>query len=306
MEYKDYYKILGVDKKASQEEVKKAYRKLAIKYHPDKNQGDKSAEAKFKEIAEANEVLSDPEKRKKYDELGSNWKQYQDSGFGGQRPGGSQYTYQTYGGDGSEFFEGSGFSDFFESFFSGRGRRQGARSRTEYEVPESDLSGEVPISLYEGYHGAERVIDIGGEKIKVKIKPGAYDGLQLRVKGKGQKGTSGKAGDLYLTVRVDHDPAYKRKGNDLHTDATISLFTALLGGKLGINTLSGKINITVKDGTQNGKVVRLKGKGMPVYGTTGEFGDLYVKLSVKLPENLTDEQKELVKKLQATLERQYA
>jgi curved DNA-binding protein len=311
MEYKDYYKTLGIDKKASQDEVKKAYRKLAVKYHPDKNQGDKTAEAKFKEVAEAYEVLSDQEKRKKYDELGSNWKQYQDSGFGGfsgQRPGGGQHSYRTYGGDGEDYFSGSGFSDFFESFFSGRGRGQGGRTRAggfEHDMPPGDLTGEVPITLYEAYHGTERVIDIGGEKIKVKIKPGAYDELQLRVKGKGQKGSGGKSGDLYLTVRVEPDRVYERRGDDLYTEAQVDLFTALLGGKLEIKTLSGKINITIKEGTQNGKVVRLKGKGMPVYGKSVEFGDLYVKLTVTLPEHLTVEQKELLKKLQASLQRQY-
>lgn len=314
MDYKDYYKVLGVDKKATPEEIKKNYRKLAVKYHPDKNQGDKTAEAKFKEVTEAYEVLGDVEKRRKYDELGSNWKHYQDAGFAGhgnQRHGRAQHTYRTSGGDGAEFFEGSGFSDFFESFFGGGGRQR-SRKQTGFEFdadnyrqPENDLTGEVPVSLYEAYHGTERIIDLQGEKIKVKIKPGAYEGLKLRIKGKGQRGSSGRAGDLYLTVNVEPDPVYERKGNDLYMDARVDLFTALLGGKQEIHTLSGKINMAIKEGTQNGKLVRLKGKGIPGYGSSNEIGDLYVRLQVKVPEQLTAEQKELVNKLKASFEKQH-
>jgi curved DNA-binding protein len=305
MEYKDYYKVLSVDRDASQEEIKKAYRKLAVKYHPDKNAGDKTAETKFKEVAEAYEVLGDLEKRKQYDQLGSNWKQYQNTGYNtaGANRQGREYTYETHG-DGSDFFGGSGFSDFFESFFSRQGGDR--RSRVEYEMPESDLAGEMVISLTEAYHGTQRLIELDGEKIKVKIKPGAYDGLKLRVKGKGQKGSSGNAGDLYLTVRVEADPQYDRKGDDLFMDAPLDLFTALLGGKQEINAISGKVNVAIKEGTQNGKVVRLKGKGMPVYNKPEEAGDLYVKLLVKLPEHLTSEQKEIIKKLQASFQKQYA
>lgn len=309
MEYKDYYKLLGVEKTANQDEIKKAYRKLAVKYHPDKNQGDKNAEAKFKEVAEAYEVLGDAEKRKQYDQLGANWKQYQNSGFdpssGTNRRGGRR-TYETNGDD-SEFFGGSGFSDFFESFF-GRGRNRGRSSSYGYdfESPESDLVGEIPISLEEAYHGAERIINLQDEKIKVKIKPGAYDGLKLRVKGKGQKGSSGRSGDLYLTVKINPHTLYERKGDDLHMETPLDLFTALLGGKQEIAALSGKVSIPIKEGTQNGKIVRLKGKGMPVYGKDNFFGDLYVKLIVRLPERLTDEQKALLRKLQAAFEKQYA
>jgi curved DNA-binding protein len=305
MEYKDYYSILGVSKTASQDEIKKAYRKLAVKYHPDKNPGNKTAEDKFKEITEANEVLSDPEKRKQYDRLGANWKQYQNAGFDPSAGrGGPHYTYSTQeGGDASDFFGGSGFSDFFESFF-GRGRQRSGGFG--FGAPESDLAGEVPISLDEAYHGTERIINADGQRIKVNIKPGAYDGLKLKVKGKGQKGSSGRAGDLYLTIRVQPGQEYERKGDDLYMNAPVDVFKALLGGKQEITTLSGKINITLPEGTQNEKVVRLKGKGMPVYGKTGEHGDLYVKLTVHLPAHLTDEQKELIRKLQATFHKQYA
>ena len=319
MEYKEYYKILGVDKKASQDEIKKAYRKLAVKYHPDKIPGNKGAEVKFKEIGEANEVLSDPEKRKLYDQLGSNWKQYRDAGYDPSTAGGSarysqgapggQYYYE-FEGDPSEFFGGgsSGFSDFFESFF-GRGTRQGKGfsgtggfSGFGADIPGKDLAGEITISLQEAYTGTERIIDIGGEKIKLKIKPGAYSGLKLLAKGKGEKAQGGKAGNLYITINVSPHPDYERKGNDLYMNMPVDLFTALLGGKMEIQTLSGRINMKIPEGTQNGKQFRLKGKGMPVYGTSSH-GDLYVKIQVKLPDKLTPEQKELVMKLRDSVQK---
>ena len=305
MEYKDYYSVLGVEKKASQEDIKKAYRKLAVKYHPDKNQGNKAAEEKFKEVSEAYEVLGDAEKRKQYDKLGANWKQYQQAGFDQQPFGGGTgkrtYSYGT-GGD-REFFDSTGFSDFFESFFGGgRRQRSGGFGSADFDFPPSDLTGEIAITLEEAYHGTERVVDLGGEKIRIKIKPGAYDGLILRAKGKGQKSASGKAGDLHLNVKVLPHLQYERKGDDLHMEAPLDLFTALLGGKQEVATLSGKININLKEGTQNAKVVRLKGKGMPVYGKSGDYGDLYVKLLVRLPEHLTAHQRQMIRNLKEALE----
>ncbi|MEO9870586.1 DnaJ C-terminal domain-containing protein [Ekhidna sp.] len=305
MDYKDYYQVLGVNKTASQNEIKKAYRKLAVKYHPDKNPDDKVAEEKFKEISEAHEVLGDPEKRKKYDELGANWKQYQEAGFdpSGQRhssgwSGGQHYEFD---GDPSEMFGSTEFSDFFETLFGQRGRRRGYQQ----EFSGADLAGEVAISLQEAYSGTERIADLGSEKIRLKIKPGSYDGLKLKVKGKGQKSPQGKAGDLYLTVRVQDHPSYKRQGDDIYMELAVDLFTALLGGNQEVTTLSGKVNVKVPEGTQNAKTLRLKGKGMPIYGKK-THGDLFVKLTIKLPTKLTSEQKKIAKQLQESFQIQYA
>jgi curved DNA-binding protein len=295
MEYKDYYQTLGVSKNATQDEIKSAYRKLAVKYHPDKNKGDKSAEERFKEITEANEVLSDPEKRKKYDALGRNWKQY-----AYQEPYASAYSGGQYhsGGDASDIFGSgaSGFSSFFESFF---GRNSGHDFDFGFSSAARDLTGDIHISLKEAYTGTQRVIDAAGEKIRVTIKPGAYDGLQLKVKG---KGTRSSFGSLLLTIVVDPDPVFTRKGNDITMNVTVDLFTALLGGKAEISTLSGTIQIRIPEGCPNEKVFRVSGKGMPVYGKTGIFGDLYVKVLVELPKALTAEQKELVRKLRHTFQ----
>jgi curved DNA-binding protein len=300
MDYKDYYAVLGVGKKATQEEIKKAYRKLAVKYHPDKNQGNKIAEDKFKEISEAHEVLGDPEKRKQYDQLGANWKQYQQGGFNQQPPGGGAYRRYSYGGNDSDYFGSGGFSDFFESFFGGgRQQRSNPFAAENFDFQPSDLTGEISISLEEAYHSTERIVDLGGEKIRIKVRPGAYDGLTLRAKGKGQKSPSGRTGDLHLNIKVLPHNRYERRGDDLHMEAPLDLFTALLGGKQEVESLSGKINITLKEGTQNGKIVRLKGKGMPVYGKAGQHGDLYIKLIVKLPEHLTAHQRQLIDKLKS-------
>lgn len=297
MDYKDYYSVLGVAKKASQEDIKKAYRKLAVKYHPDKNQGNKTAEDKFKEVSEAYEVLGDPEKRAQYDKLGANWKQYQNAGYDqGPFGGGTRSRSYRHGTD-ADHFDPSGFSDFFESFFGGS--RRNPFGAEDFDLPPGDLTGEISITLEEAYYGTERIVDLGGEKIKIKIKPGAYDGLTLRAKGKGQKGRGGRAGDLHLNIKVLDHQRYERRGDDLHMQAPVDLFTALLGGKQEVATLSGKINITLQEGTPNGKVVRLKGKGMPLYGKPGQYGDLYAALSVKLPDHLTPHQRQLLQKLRS-------
>ena len=304
MDFKDYYSILGVAKNATQEEIKKAYRKLAHKYHPDKNPGDKAAEDRFKEIAEANEVLIDPEKRKKYDELGSNWKEYENAGYGASGASASNRrsrTYRDFNGNPEDIFGGgSEFSDFFESFFGSMGGRQGAADYSfGFDSPVADLAGEIPINLQEAYNGTERIVDLGGERIKVKIKPGAYDGLKLKVKGKGTKGRNGSRGDLYLTVKVSHLPGYERKGDDLYMEQPLDVFTALLGGKQEITSFSGKLNIKINECTENGKTVRLRSKGMPVYNKPGQFGDLYIKLIIKIPQSLTVYEKEVLQKLKS-------
>jgi curved DNA-binding protein len=309
MEYKDYYQILGVDKKATQDEIKKAFRKLAMQYHPDKNKGNKQAEEKFKSISEANGVLSDPDKRKKYDELGENWQQYEQarqqggSPFGGQ-PGGGQYQYQ-YGGDFNDIFgnggESSGFSDFFEQFF-GRGAGGGAKGqRRRTHVKGNDFESEMEITLEEAYHGTSRIIQLENEKLRISTKPGAYDGQLLRIKGKGGKGSSPEHhGDLFIRVRVKPHPLFIRRGDDLHTTHSVDLYTAVLGGEIVVSTLTGKVKVKIAAGTQNGKTIRIKGKGMPVSGKAGTHGDLYVALQVLIPEKLTDKQRELFEQMKAT------
>lgn len=294
MTFKDYYQILGIPKDAGAKDIKKAYRKLATQFHPDKTSGDKAKEERFKEISEAYQVLGDAERRKQYDDLGSDWVLFQQSGnsyedFTRMR---NQYQHAgksaSYQYDSTPFGDHSGFSDFFETFFGSGGSRP--RNR-QYGYPGADVSGQVSIGLHEAYYGTERIIDYDGAKIKLKIKPGAFTGLQLRAKGKGQKGHQGKAGDLYIKVIVSPHTLFTRKGNDLHQQVTIDVFDALLGATVEVATMSGKVQMRLKEGTQNGKIVRLKGKGMPVYGKPGEFGDLYIRLNVAIPKKLSQEQR---------------
>lgn len=313
MEYKDYYKVLGVNKNSTQDEIKKAYRKLAVKYHPDKNKGNKEQEEKFKEINEANEVLSDPEKRKKYDELGENWKYYQQTGGAenfdwsryanqqGQQGGGGQ-TYYTYQGDFNDAFGGEGFSDFFETLF-GQGFRSSqtkdkrGTKRTSYRG--EDYNAQMSITLEDAYKGAEKIFDLNGQSIKLKVKPGISDGQILKLSGKGSVGhNGGQPGDLLLQIHVLKDPIYERRGDDLYTDLLVNLFTAVLGGKAPLKTFKGIINVNIPKESQNGKVLRLQGMGMPKYGKTNEFGDLYAKLNVELPTNLSEKEINLFKELE--------
>ncbi len=305
MEYKDYYKVLGVERKASQAVIKKAYRKLALKYHPDKNQGNKEAEAKFKLVNEAYEVLGDAEKRKKYDLLGVNWKHFQQQGTGaGRNPFGAGFGNQSgqsyhFNGDINDLFGkgGSGFSDFFETFF-GRGASSGFGNRFRSGSKGHDYQAEVEISLEEAFHGSSHIIQLDNEKIRIKTKPGAYDGQLLRIKGKGGKGNNNvQPGDLMVKLKIKPHPSFKLVGNDLKTTKNIDLFTAVLGGETIVNTIDGKIKLKIKPGTQNGAVMRVKGKGMPFGKSSGTRGNLLVKLRVEVPETLTIEQKELFKKL---------
>lgn len=304
MEYKDYYKVLGIDKNADQAEIKKAYRKLAVKYHPDKNPGDKAAEEKFKEISEAHEVLKDPGKRKKYDELGENWRHFQerDTGRKGgfdwsqwqqQAPGGGGYYYE---GDASDVFGEGGFSDFFNNIFGSRGGR-GQRTAA---FKGQDFEAEVLLTLEEAYAGSSRVLQLNGQKLRIKLKAGVNNGQRLRIKGKGGPGRNGgPAGDLYLRIQVQDHHLYERQGNDLLQQLPVDLYTAVLGGKVQVNSFSGPLSATVPAGTQNDQLLRLKGKGMPVYGQEGQYGDMLVKIKVNIPANLTEEEKELFKKLKA-------
>ncbi|TDQ32756.1 DnaJ C-terminal domain-containing protein [Zeaxanthinibacter enoshimensis] len=308
MAHKDYYQELGVSRSASEKEIKKAYRKLATEYHPDKTKGDKAKEERFKAISEAYGVLGNAEKRKQYDTLGSDWEQFQQSGssydeFMKMREQRRQYQQQYSGqhAQGDPFggaYSGGDFSDIFESFFGGGGRQRG---RT-YARPGADVSGTVSISLNEAYHGTQRMLDVEGKSIKLKIKPGAYSGLQLRAKGKGQKGSQGQAGDLYVNIDVQEHPVYERRGDDLYMNVEVDLFKALLGGKQEIPTISGKVQMNLKAGTQNGQTLRLRGKGMPKYGKAGQYGDLFATLSVKLPQNLTEEQRSILEKLRNTFD----
>lgn len=293
MEYRDYYKILGIQKSASTEEVKKAFRKLAVKYHPDKNPNNKAAEEKFKEINEANEVLSDPEKRKKYDELGENWKQYQQQGgqegtFDWSKWENQAGGYRTYTSD-----EGSDFSDFFSNIFGGEFRQQTNRPRKG-----NDFEAEIHISLEEAYHGTTRQLQTDGETLQIKIRPGIADGHVLRLKGKGGQGRSGGArGDIYMKVHVQFHPDFTRKGDDLYHDIPVELYTAILGGKALIRTLKGTMKIDIPKGIENNKVLRLRGLGMPKFGKEKEYGDLYAKVNIVLPKNLSENELKLFQQL---------
>ena len=299
MEYKDYYKILGVDKTASQADIKKAYRSLAKKYHPDKNKGDKAAEDKFKDISEAYEVLGDEEKRKQYDQLGANWRQFQNAGAGGgqyygQRGGYTEADFSDMFGGGG----GGGFSDFFQQFFGGGGGfGQGAGGRTRTRKGQ-DYKAEFELTLQEAYTGTSRLINLNNQQLRITTKPGVADGQQLRIKGKGGPAVGGgENGDLYVDVRILPDTRFERRGDDLYTTLPVDMFTAILGGQAQVNTMSGVLKLNIPAGTQAGKTLRLRGKGMPVYGKTDQFGDLYVKIEVNLPIDLSLEERQLLEKL---------
>ena len=308
MDYKDYYKVLGVDKKASQDDIKKAFRKLAVKYHPDKNPGDKKAEEKFKELSEANEVLSDPAKRKKYDELGSNWQQYQHQGAG---HGGADFgQWANQGGFGGskgftqeDFMGGNGdFSDFFSAFFAGQGQQGfgSSRQRTQRRQRGQDAEGEMEITLEEAFNGTSRQVSVNGQKLNIKVKPGIIEGQILRVKGKGGTGAhGGESGDLLITIRIAKNHRFERKGNDLYFDQILDIYTAVLGGKLAVQTIDKTINITVPAGTDSGTTLRLKGMGMPLYDSTTSRGDAYVRMVIHVPKNLSVKEKELFTQLAA-------
>jgi DnaJ-class molecular chaperone len=332
MDFKDYYQTLGVSKTATDKEIKQAFRKLARKFHPDVNPGDKAAEAKFKEINEANEVLGDPEKRRKYDELGANWRMYEQAQQQGQGfPGGSPFGFGggqqgawtiNMGGPGggyrtmSEeemrdlFGNEDPFSDFFRTFFGGGGGAAGprestgrGRGRAARSQKGQDIEHAVELTLEEAYHGATRRVSIkeGGHArtVDVRIPVGVKDGSRVRAAGEGASGAGGgSAGDLYLQVQVKPHPVFERKGSDLQTKVGVAVTTAVLGGEAQVPTITGTVRLKVPEGTQNGQVFRLKGHGMPLVGKPDERGDMYATVEVQLPRALTQEQREHYEALQ--------
>jgi curved DNA-binding protein len=288
MEFIDYYSILGVDKKASAEDIKKAYRKLARKLHPDLNPTDKDAHQKFQQINEAHEVLSDPQKRKKYDQYGKDW-QHADQ-FEQQRQSQRQSSF----GGGRQFSDDSDseFSDFFESLFGGAGRSRQTKFRGQ------DYQAELKLNLQDIFETHQQTLTVNGKNIRITIPAGIENGQVIKLKGYGAPGVSGgPAGDLYITFSIAPHPLFKRSGNDLYTNSTIDLYMALLGGETTIDTLKGKVKLKVNPETQNGTKIRLKGKGVPVYKKEGQAGDLYITYDVKLPANLTEQQKALFNEL---------
>lgn len=297
MDYIDYYKILGIDKSASQEDVKKAYKKLARKYHPDLNPNDPDAHRKFQEINEANEVLSDPEKRKKYDQYGENWKhadefEAQQQQYRQYQNGEGSHTYWSASGDGSEF------SDFFEQMFGGMG---GSRSRwSSYGFRGQDYTTELEVSLSDAAKTQKQIITVNGKNLRITIPAGIADGQTIKLKGQGGSGVNGgPAGDLYITFRIPEDNRFKRVGDDLYVTVPLNLYTAILGGEQIVETMDGKVKLKVNPGTQNNSKVRLKGKGFPVYKAEGKCGDLIVAYSIDIPTRLTDKQKELFREIQS-------
>ena len=290
MDYVDYYKVLGIAKNASQDEIKNAYRKLARKMHPDLNPNDKTAHKKFQEVNEANEVLSDPEKRKKYDKYGKDWKHSEE--FEKARQQRQSYGSNEYGGYSNDFEGGNDFSDFFSSMFGGGG----SRSQTKYRG--QDYNAEMKIDLSDAYFTKQETITVDGKNIRVTIPAGIENGQKLKLKGFGSAGRNGGPnGDLIITFSVNNNTPYKRDGKDLNMTVEIDLYSAVLGGEVTIDTMAGKVKLKVAPETQNGTKIRLKGKGFPIYKKEGEFGDLYVTYSVKIPTKLGEKQKELFKEL---------
>jgi curved DNA-binding protein len=313
MEYKDYYKTLGIEKTATPEQIKKAYRKLARQHHPDVNPNDATAEQKFKEINEANEVLSDPEKRQKYDQFGADYQRYEQqggAGGAGRGPGGFDWSQYAQGGGGSQggnpfggfgggasFGEGEDFSDFFSSLFGGGGGQPGG-GRSTRPGAGPDYQAELELTLEEAYHGGPRTITVQGKNLRITIHPGVADGQTIRLRDQGGPGRNGGPnGSLLITFRILPDARYVRTGNDLTQDVPVSLYRALLGGSQTVETLSGTVKINIKPESNSGTRLRLRGKGFPVYREADQHGDLYLRLNVQLPQNLTDQEKDLIKQL---------
>lgn len=302
MEFIDYYKLLELDKSASKADIKKAYRRLARKYHPDLNPNDKEAQQRFQQINEAHEVLSDPEKRKKYDEYGKDWKhadQFEEAkrqqasggrGFGGGFGGDRSYSY-------SGSFDEDTFSDFFEQMFGGRSRARGSHRGGHFKG--QDYNAELQLRLSDIYRSQKQTLTVNGRNIRLTIPAGVEDGQTIKIKGHGGAGVQGgPSGDLYITFNIVNDTSFRREKENLYSTEEISLTTAVLGGEIQVKTFDGKVKLKVKPGTQNNTRVKLKGKGFPKYKKESQFGDLYITYNVKIPENLNDNQKKLFQELQ--------
>lgn len=289
MAFIDYYKILGVNKSSTEADIKKAYRKLARKYHPDVNVDDKDAEKKFKQINEANEVLSNAENRKKYDKYGKDWKHADQFDQAKQKQQSSNnYQQQT-----SEDFSNSDYSDFFESMFGGQGRRSG---NVHYRG--QDFNAELRLDLKDFYTTHKRTLTINGKNIRLTIPAGVKNGQIIKINGQGGEGLNGGPnGDLFIQFAVDNNSKFKRDNDNLYSSVDIDLYSALLGGEITVDTFDGKVKLKVQPETQSGTKVKLKGKGFPVYKKEGQFGDLYITYNVLLPTKLTEKEKELFNEL---------
>ena len=291
MEFIDYYKLLNLDKSASDADIKKAYRKLAREHHPDLNPNDKEAHKRFQQINEANEVLSDPEKRKKYDQYGKDWKHAEQFEQAKQQQGHGQ-GFGGSAGSSYESFDDDRFSDFFESLFGTGNQRSQGRYRGQ------DVQAQLQLTLTEAYTTHKQTFNINGKNVRITVPAGVEDGQVIKLKGHGGPGRNGGPnGDLYITFTIRNDTNMKRDGNDLYLNVPIDLYTAVLGGEQVIDTLAGKLKLKVNPETQNGTKIRVKGKGFPVYKKEGQFGDLYVTYTVQIPTNLTEHQKNLFRQL---------
>ena len=318
MDYKDYYQILGVGKKASTDEIKKAYRKLARKYHPDVNPGDSTAEGLFKDINEANEVLSDPDKRQKYDRFGSEWQRFEHAGgsaqdfnwgqWGAGSRGSGGYTQTVSPEEFAQMFGSGGtggFSDFFETLFGGGGRSSAGgfgynpATGATRTARGQDMEHDVEITLEEAFNGTIRTMQFSdGRSFKAKIPPGVKTGSKVRLSGKGQPGAGGQAGDLFLRIKVLPHDRFERKGDNLYVDVPVDLFTAMLGGKTDVAGMDKTVKLSIPAETANDKHFRLNGLGMPKLRSPEERGSLYAKIKVMLPQELSKEEKELLSQWQ--------
>lgn len=291
MEFIDYYKVLGVDKNATQEDIKKAYRKLARKHHPDLNPNDKEAHKIFQQVNEANEVLSDPEKRKKYDQYGKDW-QHAEQFEQARQSRQQRHGRETFSGD----FGDSEFSDFFTSMFGNMGSGGFRQRQTKFRG--EDYHAELQLNLTDVYKTHQQVLTVHDKSIRITIPAGLENGQKIKIKAHGGPGIhGGPNGDLYITFHIINNTKFRRDGNDLHATVDIDLYTAVLGGEIVLDTLDGKVKLKVNPETQNGSKIKLKGKGFPVYRKEGEFGDMIITFQIKIPINLTRQQKELFEQL---------